>query len=242
MGAGLGGARRGETEAHARLKRTAVVWAQAHGYTACAAEVSLPKCSYRADIAAYRRDREGIGATAIFECKQARADLRKDNCFSAALRERLEALSRRRHILEKHLRIHYPALRISDSLFPEFDSHDFTAIKHGAYTRVVRELSALQRQLCGGTKFETLVRYRCANLFFLVVPRALFREAEVPSGWGALVQRGDELSLMRKPIWHENSSDIRLRLLERIAAAATRHLNRQLEIDFAEVLLARQTI
>ena len=47
-------AKRGETEAHRRLKRLAVLWAQAQGYSACAVEVSLPRCRYRADVAAYR--------------------------------------------------------------------------------------------------------------------------------------------------------------------------------------------
>lgn len=41
-------ARSGETEAHARLKRRALIWAQAHGYSACALEVGLPHCRYRA--------------------------------------------------------------------------------------------------------------------------------------------------------------------------------------------------
>ncbi|MEY2561531.1 MAG: hypothetical protein QOG51_1946, partial [Verrucomicrobiota bacterium] len=72
--------RRGETDQHIRLKRLALVWAQANGYSICAAEVSLPQCRYRADVAAYRADGKGPGATAIFECKQARPDLRRDNC------------------------------------------------------------------------------------------------------------------------------------------------------------------
>ena len=45
---------RGETDTHVRLKRLALLWAQANGYSACAAEVSLPQCRYRADVAAYR--------------------------------------------------------------------------------------------------------------------------------------------------------------------------------------------
>ena len=35
--------RRAETDAHARLKRLSLLWAQAQGYTACAVEVSLPR-------------------------------------------------------------------------------------------------------------------------------------------------------------------------------------------------------
>ncbi len=224
--------RRGETEAHRRLKRLAVLWAQAQGYSACAVEVNLPRCRYRADVAAYRARGAEAGTTAIFECKQVRSDLRRDNCCTATTRTRLETLSRRRHVLEKNLRVHYPTLRTGESLFPEFDGHDFAAIEHHNYGRVLAELATLQKQLRGGTKFECLTRYRSANLFFLVMPDDLFRESEVPLGWGALVEVESRLVLRVKPTWHDNSAESRLRFLQRIAVAGTRHLNRQLEIDF----------
>src|SRR5947208_16011549 len=101
-------ARRAETEAHLRLKRLALLWAQANGYSACAAEVTLPQCRYRADVAAYRSRLREQTVTAIFECKQALPDLRRDNCDTTATRQRLLSLRRRRDILEKHLRVHYP--------------------------------------------------------------------------------------------------------------------------------------
>lgn len=233
--------RRGETEAHHRLKRLSLLWAQGHGYSACGFEVSLPQCRFRADVAGYRPGEDGSGVTAVFECKQALPDLRKDNCSTAPALERLKALNSRRSVLEKHLRIHYPALRVRDSLFAEYDSHDFHAIPHRAYARVLRELGALQNRLHRGTKFESLARYRCANLFFLVLPGDLYCEAELPAGWGVLVAEKNALSLARKPIWQENSPAQRLRFLERIARAGTRQLNRQLEISFDDILSARRT-
>ncbi len=231
---------RGETAAHQRLKRLALLWAQAQGYSACAMEVTLPRSRFRADVAAYRPAANGIGCTAIFECKQARPDLRRDNCCSVTVRERLESLHKRRHVLEKHLRIHYPNLRCGDSLFPEFDSHDFGAIEHRAYVSVIRQMTALQNQLFEGTKFEKLLRYRCANIFFLVLPNELYRPAELPIGWGALVESGDSLILVHKPVWQETTSENRLRFLQRIAAAGTRQLNRRLEITFEEIHQARR--
>jgi hypothetical protein len=168
--------RRNETDTHVRLKRLALLWAQANGYSACAAEVSLPQCRYRADVAAYRPQPKQPGVTAVFECKQALPDLLRDNCRSDETRERLRSVSRRRDVLEKHLRIHYPTLRTGDSLFPEYDSHDFSAIGHHSYSRVLREFTALQNRLSSGRKFESLVRFRCANLFFLVLPSESFFE------------------------------------------------------------------
>jgi hypothetical protein len=228
--------RRAETEAHLRLKRLALLWAQGRGYTACAAEVTLPQCRYRADVAAYRSRLREQTVTAIFECKQALPDLRRDNCETVTTRERLHCLRRRRDVLEKHLRVHYPTLRTGDSLFAEYDSHDFDAIGHRGYRRVLRESAALENRLFGGTKFECLVRYRCANLFFIVLPNELFRETEVPAGWGVLLELNGTLDLARKPDWHDNAAEARIRLLQRIAIAGTRQFNRTFAITRDEIV------
>jgi len=238
MAAGVREAREatGETERHARLKRLAFLWAQAQGYSACAMEVSLPKCRYRADVAAYRLAPKRIATTAIFECKQALCDLRRDNCQSDATRARLETISQRRQLLETRLREHYPNLRNGDSLFPEFDLPDFTAVGHRGYARLLRDLRALQNRLYDCTKFDKLLRYRCANLCFLVLPEKLFRDSEIPIGWGALVENEGTLEVARKPIWHETTAECQLRLLHRIAMAGTRAINRKLEITFDEIV------
>ena len=230
--------RNGETEAHARLKRLALVWAQRQGYSACAMEVTLPRCRYRADAAAYRPGGKQSGATAIFECKQALVDLRRDNGCTSTTMRRLEKVHHRREILERNLRVHYPALRVADSLFAEFDAHNFSAIEHRGYKQVVRQMRALQNRLFDCTKFETLIRYRCANLFFLVLPAGLFRESEIPIGWGALIESNGELTMARKPAWHELRPENQLRFLERIAVAGTRVINRQHEISFEKITRA----
>lgn len=230
----------GETERHARLKRLAFLWAQAQGYSACAMEVSLPKCRYRADVAAYRLRPKRIGSTAIFECKQALCDLRRDNCPSEAASQRLETICQRRQLLEKRLRAHYPNLRNGDSLFPEFDLPDFTVIGHRGHARILRELRALQNRLYDCTKFDKLLRYRCANLYFLVLPEDLFRDSEIPVSWGALVEADGALKLVRKPSWHETTAECHIRLLHRIAVAGTRVINRKLEITLDEIVTAER--
>lgn len=53
---------------------------------------------------------------------------------------------------------------------------------------------------------------------------------EVPAGWGLLHRAGDELALVAKPVWHDASEDQRLDFLHRVAAAATRAVNRENEI------------
>jgi hypothetical protein len=223
-------ARRAETTAHTRLKRLACIWAQAQGYSVCATEVSLPHCRYRADVAAFRERREG-GRAAIFECKQALPDLRRDNCDSASARQRLELLQTRRSVIERNLRVHYPTLRTGESLFPDYDAWDFSDLEHRSYSRVLRSGAALQQRLIDCTKFDKLARYHCANLFYLVIAEPL-RDAvfEMPRGWGLLVEAGETLQLVRKPLWHETTPDARLRFLRRVAAAATRALNRELGI------------
>jgi hypothetical protein len=223
--------RRGETSAHLALKRLALLWAQENGYPIAALEVTLPRCRYRADVAAYRPQRNsGLGHTVIFECKQSTADFRRDDCRTPAALARLETVYRRREILERHLRIHYPTLRTGDTLFPEWEAHDFAAIEHRGYRRTTRELLALQNQLRDGRKFEKLTRYSCANLFLLVVPNELLREPETPLGWGLLVEKNRALTLLRKPVWHESAPAARLRILQKIAASGTRQLNRRLNL------------
>ena len=236
MAAGITG-RHGETTQHARLKQLAFVWAQTHGFSACAMEVNLPRCRYRADVAAYRSVPKQIGSTVVFECKQALCDLRRDNCHSETARLRLEAIYNRRQVLEARLRTHYPNLHNGDSLFPEFDSENFSTIGHRGYARLTRELGALQTRLYDCTKFEKLVRYRCANLFFIVLPEQLFCESEVPVGWGALVESNDTLAVVRKPIWHDATVANRLHVLHRIAVAGTRSLNRQLLLHWHEQIV-----
>ena len=231
MPAALPNSRRSETSAHLELKRLSLLWAQENGYPIAALEVSLPQCRYRADVAAYRPQRNStLGHTVVFECKQSAPDLRRDDCRSAQTLARLESVYRRRQLLEKHLRIHYPTLRTGDTLFPEWDAHDFSAIEHRGYQRTTRELTALQNQLRDGRKFEKLARYACANLFFLVVPNELLREPEAPLGWGLLVQCKGALALQRKPVWHDSPEPLRLRVLQKIAAAGTRQINRRLEV------------
>ena len=238
MGSGVT-SRHGETTQHARLKQLAFIWAQTHGFSACAMEVSLPRCRYRADVAGYRSVPKEVGSTAVFECKQALCDLRRDNCHIGSARKRLEAICSRRQVLETRLRAHYPNLRNGDSLFPEFDSENFSAIGHRGYARLVRELQTLQNRLYDCTKFDKLIRYRCANLFFVVLPEKLFRESEVPVGWGALVESNDTLILVRKPMWHDATVASRLNVLHRIAVAGTRNLSRELSLDWHEQIVPR---
>src|SRR5207237_8123950 len=93
--------RHGETTQHARLKQLAFIWAQTHGFSACAMEVILPRFRYRADVAGYRSVPKQIGSTAVFECKQALCDLRRDNCHSESQCRGLEATCNRSLVLDR---------------------------------------------------------------------------------------------------------------------------------------------
>ncbi|MFL6526766.1 MAG: hypothetical protein ACJ8IQ_01580 [Chthoniobacterales bacterium] len=217
--------RHGETEAHLRLKRLALIWAQSNGYRACATEVTLPRSRYRADVIAYRPP----GVCAVFECKQSRSDLQRDNCCSATAQERLLELEHRRAILERCLRVHYPTLRTGGSLFPEFDTYDFDAIQHRGYARATREIAALRTSLVARTKFEKLTRYSYANVYYLVTTREL--RCEVSDSWGVLVEADDSLETARKPVWHDTTPEAQLAFLEKLAAVATREANRKFGVD-----------
>ncbi len=227
-----GAMHRGETARHARLKALALGWAQARGFAIAATEVRVPRSGYRADVAALGRGRDG--RSAVFECKQARADLLKDAHAEAATRGRLAELLARRRTLEELLAVHRPDLRRGEALWPEYDAWDFSALEHRAYREVLEELATCQRRLHRGTKFAKMFRYRCADLLYLVVEDDIFAEAEIPAGWGLLVRvpaatgegAGETLRLARAPARLDAGPDQRAALLESIALAATRAVHR----------------
>lgn len=216
----------GETENHRRLKALALAWARANGFAIATAEVRVPKSGYRADVAACSR---GEGRrTAVFECKQARGDLLKDARREAEARAKVEALGARLNKLEELIGGHRPDLRKGETLFPEFDTWDFSGLEHATHRKVVAELAMWQERRSSGTKFAKLWRWRAADFFYLVSEEGIFAEAEVPAGWGLLVrvrgagEEGDGLRLERKPVWAEATETQRLALLENIALGATR--------------------
>lgn len=211
---------RGETQAHAELKRLTLAWARENGLVLSAGEVRVPKSGYRADVAACSRGPER--RTAVFECKQARADLLKDAHVEEATRRRLIELSARRRSLEEMFTTHCPDLRRGDGLWPEFDTWDFARLEHHTYRAVLAELETVQRRVIRGTKFSRMFRWRCADLLYLVVEEGIFADAEVPAGWGLLVRVGTELRLRRSPVALDSAESQKFALLESIALAATR--------------------
>ena len=254
--------RKGETAAHLLLKRLALFWAQKQGYHSCAFEVSLPNSRYRADLAAYMPSKGRIkvrahdpalpalthrlmvchtlGSTAVFECKQSRADFLKDSRSTRETLTELKDLRVRRVELERTLRVHYPSLRVSDSLFQDFQSHDFNDLEHESYKKVLARIGFLQKRLFNQTKFDTLVRYRCGNLFYVVAEDGIFEPHEIPLHWGLLVRRADRLELREKPVWQNLEDHERLALLHKIASCGTRHLNREAGITFEAIWEARR--
>jgi hypothetical protein len=213
-----------ETENHVRLKTLALAWAQANGFTICAPEVRVPRSGYRADVAAIGRG--AAARTAVFECKQSRTDLLKDAHAEAATRLRLAELTARRRTLEELLAVHRPDLRRGEALWPEYDAWDFSSIEHRAYRGLLDELETVQRRVLRGTKFSKMFRYRCADFLYLVVEDGIFAEAEIPAGWGLLIRTDDTLRLARPPANLDAAPQQRTALLEMIAAAGTRAVNR----------------
>lgn len=215
-----------ETENHRRLKALALAWARANGFAMAAAEVRVPKSGYRADVVACSRGAER--RTAVFECKQARADLLKDARREDEARRRVAELGERLGKLEALIGAHRPDLRRGESLFPEFDAWDFSGLEHATHRKVVAELAMWQERLLHGTKFAKLWRWRVADYFYLVSEEGIFAEAEVPAGWGLLVRDmgREELRLARAPVWAEAGPAQRVALLENIALVATRVVGR----------------
>jgi hypothetical protein len=110
----------------------------------------------------------------------------RDNRRRDELRDKLLQLQERRKRLETLLAIHYPSLRTSDCLFPEWASFDFTAIDHQGYKQTIQNIGRIQSQLLQNIKFDRATRYQLGNLLYLVTPAGMIDPAEVPLGWGFL--------------------------------------------------------
>jgi hypothetical protein len=219
----------GESETHRRLKEQAFLWAYERGFRCCAMEVRAPRSSYRVDVAGFRSDRkQKESIVAVFECKQSREDLFRDNRRQSELKTSLLALQDRREKLESLLAVHHPSLRTSDSLFPEWATFDFAAIDHRGYNQTIQKIVRIQRQLLENTKFDLITRYRFANLHYLATTPGLLDNREVPLGWGLLEVHGSE-QITEKLVPALFKGIETLQWLERIAKAATAERKRSLQ-------------
>lgn len=195
-------------------------WGRGAGFEICCPEVRLPASNYRVDVAACRKPANGgaePGETAVFECKQASADLLKDSRREASTRRRLAALALRQKKIEAMLANHLPNLRHGDTLFPEYDTLELDGFQHGTLQKVQSEAEKLSRHLYGGTKFDRIVRYRAVDFCYLVIRPELFAGYAPPEGWGLLVADGDELELKRRPTRLDCGAALRLAMLVAMA-------------------------
>ena len=231
---------RSESQFHRDLKRAAVFWAQAHGFSLVAEEVRIPRSSYRADVVAGDSTLKGgprVLRTAIFECKQSRSDLLKDGREVRDTSLRIQELTGRKHELDRLLGLHYPTLRTSEELFAEFVVPvEASKLGHEGYASVVRELAKLQQRLYGKTKFDRLMARQSADLHYLVAREGIVEPHEVPPGWGLLTWDGStqapaqsdvpHLALITQPTLCQTTDACRLEMLMGIARTATRALNK----------------
>jgi hypothetical protein len=223
----------GETIHHSHLKTLALAWAQEQGLFIAAPEVSFPHRRFRVDVAACCPVRKVpsrqpsshvtsiLKAAAVFECKQVRSDLIRDNKRRKETAERLKNLESRRLRLENLLHLHLPHLANGETLFPEFDTYRLREHQHAGYGRLIRHIRIAQRGISTGTKFDRLLSYHMANLHYLVAEDALVDSSELPLGWGLLVREGDNLELIVKPTWQTISVEEQLVFLQRIACRKT---------------------
>jgi hypothetical protein len=212
-----------ESEAHRQLKALALAWARAHRLVLAAEEVRLPRCTYRADVAAATPRVLTDGAcTAVFECKASRADFLRDSARETGANETIAALAGRLRELRALIAGHRPDLRRGEELFAEFDAYDLRGLRHETHDRLEAELRVAQRKLHDGTKFARLGRWRAASLLYIVADADVVEPHEVPDGWGLLVRCDAALELVLKPCRNPTTPDERVALLERIAAAGCR--------------------
>jgi hypothetical protein len=215
--------RRAESDAHRRLKALALEWARERRLVLAVEEVRLPRCAYRADVAATTpRVLTDAACTAVFECKASRADFLRDSAPEDGASAEIAGLAGRLRELRTLIAGHRPDLRRGEELFAEYDAYDLRGLRHETHDRLEAELRVAQRKFHEGTKFSRLGRWRAASLLYVVAEEDVVEPYEVPDGWGLLVRRGEALELVLKPCLNPTTAAERVALLERIAAAGGR--------------------
>src|SRR5476651_2711434 len=154
--------RGGETVRHLGLKGLAMNWAAQQGLSFVAPEVSFPHRRFRVDVAACAPARKVpsrkpvssissvLKVAVVFECKQGRGDLVRDNKRRVLLSERLKTLEARRIRLEALLQVHLPHLANGESLFPEFDSYRLREYKHAGYKKLMKQIATAKKGIIDG--------------------------------------------------------------------------------------------
>ena len=211
---------RSESWQHLNLKKLAARWAYANGFRCIAMEVRAPRSRFRVDVAVYRPGGRESPVIAIFECKQSRPDLLRDIAEIERMRDKLRELQQRRANLEALLLTHHPSLRAGESLFPEWDIFAGEFLVHDGYQRLLTNIVRIQSRLQNCTKFAWIIRYRLANLHYMVTPEKLVTLDEIPPGWGLLESTGCPDLSVKQPAQFmgiKNSGS----WLERIAQSAS---------------------
>lgn len=122
--------------------------------------------------------------TVVVECKATREDFQRDGAAHDALLREREAILARRESIERSLRERGVGAPSEPMLFGELAPWDFSSVDSPARTRVMTELSMVERKLRGQTKFFELARYRLADVLLVAAPRGLLRVRDIPEGWG----------------------------------------------------------
>lgn len=190
------------------------------------------------DVARASRRERCEPRTAIIECKQDRADFRRDGDEKDELLRSRERLERRlREIEEGYIKENEPHLRDSDAfLFGEMETWNFASTRSGAYRRTLKELRGVEERLHGHTKFWLTSRYRLADRLYVLAPSGMISPRELSAGWGLLeapegllakrsfdaAEVAGAVTIARTAPELGSRDQLRARLLRNIAVAATR--------------------
>ena len=221
---------KGATERYRRLQRASYLWAMEQGFGVVGMEVPVSQVGGKLDVVGVqalmpkRVKGETVlraGEVAVFECKADRDDFLRDARSEESLREELQQLQVRRREWEDGLRKDFPTLREGQTLFPEYDVYRYADVGGVEYRELVEKIEGVTRQLYVRGKFARILRWRGANLHYVVVEEGVVSASEVPVGWGLLELRGDRLEVVEKAIWQDVEIHVRGVMGVRVAMAAT---------------------
>lgn len=186
--------------------------------------------NYRANVAAsWSKTVSKKGRKTLYPYKTVIVEVRtaKDSCAieygkEEGLNSLLAAEKDRKIQLEVTIRKNEPELKLTDTLFSDIESWDYSKSNNKAYLKCCKKIEELERNINNGSRFERIRQALLADYLYLAVPRGLVKKEEIANGWGLLYVNEDmSVNLVAEPENWNCPIENKMHLVQNIAKAST---------------------
>ena len=212
------------------IRRAVMAWLAK--FTPYSVGVMVPTriSKYRAGVAAsWSRAVSKKGKKTLYPYKTVIIEIRtaKDNCAvecgnEDGLNYLLATEKKRKAQLEATIRKNEPDLKLTDTLFSDIESWDYSKSENKAYSKCCGRIEELERNINNGSRFERIRQSLLADYLYLAVPGGLVKKEDIADGWGLLYVNEDmSVTLVVEPETWNCPIENKMHLVQNIAKAST---------------------